>query len=167
MTEYEVIQQFYGDRRASRSGVLLMSHLDEGLQLLEISLASELAKKAFCLHPIVQNHEDVDCTWSEAYPLAVEYGAKANAYLCRLDTDYVQSIEDVYARVGHMSRDCAAMLVADKVQNRKDFLTYHPLHARAKQLSKYFDLWLDYLGSNRWRRLEHVKFEVVLQDYKQ
>lgn len=38
------------------------------------------------------------------------------------------------------------MLIADKVQNRKDFITYHrETHARSKELGQYFQLWLNAL----------------------
>ena len=45
-----------------------------------------------------------------------------------------------------MSKDCCDMLLADKLQNRKDFRLYHlGKHERTKELDHYFDLWIDYL----------------------
>jgi hypothetical protein len=39
------------------------------------------------------------------------------------------------------------MLIADKVQNRKDFELYHEAtHPRSKELAMYFRLWLEKLG---------------------
>jgi hypothetical protein len=49
------------------------------------------------------------------------------------------------------------MLVADKIQNRKDFLAQHRAnHPRAAELDRYFRLWLERLGVSeetfeRWR----------------
>lgn len=144
--EYKTISRFYGTQRAVRSQVPLMNHIDEGLDILIEQGASTRAQKAFCLHPIVQNDEDVDATWSDAYLLAVEYRNRANAYLCRPDTDYVSTPKDVYELVGPMSQDCALMLLADKRQNQKDFIRYHRgTHARSAELDRYFNIWLSYL----------------------
>lgn len=151
--EYEVISKFYNTRRAKRSNVPLMNHIDEGIKLLDERHASVKSMLAFCLHPIVQNDEGIDVSWSEAYQLAVEYKIKANSYLCRPNTDHVEQVKDVERLVGKMkinclpmSRDCALMLIADKLQNQKDFIRYHRgSHARSTQLDKYFNLWLAYL----------------------
>lgn len=144
--EYRAIADFYGERTAKRSGVRLMQHIDEGLFLLTRWGASDLAHRAFCLHPIVQNNEDVDVSWSDAYPLACEYRDKANAYLCRPETDHIREIDQVHTLVGTMSEDCRMMLLADKFQNERDFRKHHALtHERSIHLSRYFDLWLRYL----------------------
>ena len=149
--EYQMITKFYGDRRAARSGVLLMHHIDAGLEILDKMQAAVRTKAAFCLHPIVQTTDAlsldyIDLGWSKALPLATEYRDKANAYLCKPETDYVQTTEYVFGRVGPMSYECAQMLKADKTQNRMDFRCYHEgTHPRSKQLAAYFDLWLSYL----------------------
>jgi hypothetical protein len=146
--EYDVIGLFYGQRTATRSGVLLINHIHEGLMILDVIGSSELAKDAFCLHPIVQNYEDVDVSWSDALKLAEEYRDRANAYLCRPENDHIKTISDISNLVGKMSKDCRDMLYADKIQNRKDFMLYHLNHKRANQLQAYFDLWINYLNSN-------------------
>ena len=144
--EFDVIHKFYGDKTAKRSGVPLMNHIIEGVQMLDIWGRSDLEKAAFCLHPIVQNDEDVDVEWSLAYPLACEYRDRANSYLCRPETDWVRDIPHVYSLVGEMSEGCAYLLLADKVQNQKDFLIYHSLtHERRFQLMNYFNVWIKYL----------------------
>lgn len=45
--EYKAIEDQYTDRVAARSGVLLMHHIDEGLQVLAQRNASVTAMKAF------------------------------------------------------------------------------------------------------------------------
>lgn len=143
--EYLAIYKFYGHRRAKRSDVPLMNHIAEGLEILDALHAGDRAKAAFCLHPIVQNNEDVDVSWSTAYPLACEYRDRANSYLCRPDTDCIQTVEHVGAIVGPMSKACVHMLFADKLQNQRDFLRYHRFHDRAPQLGRYFALWIAHL----------------------
>lgn len=147
--EYKSIVEFYGQRTATRSGVELINHIHEGLMILDVINASEQAKDAYCLHPMVQNYEDVDVSWSSVLLLAEEYRNRANSYLCRPETDNISTLDDISKLVGKMSKDCRDMLYADKVQNRKDFMLYHLNHARANQLQKYFDLWIDYLNSSK------------------
>lgn len=146
--EVQVIRDYYGTKKAKRSGVLLINHIYEGLLVLDALEAPFICYQAFCLHPIVQNNINIDLSWSSALGLAREYALKANSYLCRLENDWVKTIDDVYKIVGDMSSECKLMLLADKYQNRKDFNLYHAeSHARAKELSQYFDLWLKFLKS--------------------
>jgi len=43
------------------------------------------------------------------------------------------------------------MLVADKVQNKKDFMTYHyGTHDRSNELNQYFNEWLTALTVDSW-----------------
>lgn len=145
-TEYQVISDFYGYQTAARSKVPLMKHINEGLLLLDRLGATDQAKAAFCLHPIVQNNENVDVSWSPAYQLACEYRDRANSYLCRPETDHITTKEQMWDTVGDMSDACRLMLLADKLQNYSDFLLYHhATHARSQQLHRYFRLWIDYL----------------------
>lgn len=144
--EYEVIAKFYGDGRARRSGVPLMNHIDEGLATLAALGATDIAKRAFCLHPIVQNSEPIDVSWSPAYELACEYRDRANAYLCRPETDWVLTTQDALSIIGVPSYQCILMLLADKTQNQKDFNLHHKRdHPRASELTNYFNVWIQFL----------------------
>lgn len=153
-TEYTIIEKFYANRCAKRSGVPLMNHISEGLDILIGLNASDRAMDAFCIHPIVQNDEEgfdhIKKFYS--YELAVEYKERANAYLCKPETDYIKTNTDIHDLVGPMSKDCRDMLIADKIQNQKDFLIYHMnTHERSQQLFKYFHNWITYLYSEEWK----------------
>ncbi len=151
--EYRAIERYYGSRHAVRSGVDYMNHIDEGLGVLRHLNASDHAKRAWCLHPIVQGddalaenfphlHEHTDIP--QVLALALEYRNMANAYLSHRT---VSSVEEI--ALGPLP-DVADMLRADKVQNYKDFLLYHrETHPRREALDRYYRLWLERLGVSR------------------
>jgi len=127
-----------------------MNHIDEGLWILEKIGATDAAKRAYALHPIVQddsalldftNSGDVEKVDKHVLLLAMEYRWVANSYLSYhpsrpLDQIKLSPLEEV-----------KQMLIADKVQNRKDFETYHlGTHQHSDRLQIYFSEWLDRLG---------------------
>lgn len=147
--EYQLIQQFYGDRVTERSGAYLMNHIDEGLAILAWIGASDTAKRAYCLHPILQadealyeNYEKVDFPFeAKVLIAAMEYRSVANAYLSKRK---IQSLEEI--RLSPL-KEVNDMLIADKIQNRKDFEIYHlHTHPRSKELNEYFKNWCQRLG---------------------
>ena len=154
--EYRAAELLYNDRQecAKRSGVPKINHIDEGLFILEELQADLVTMRAWCLHPILQMDDDIAKAispeyfpelWAFDWPavaLAVEYRHCANAYLCRPETDGFD-MHDLPNIALHQVHN---MLIADKVQNRKDFMTYHyGSHDRSEQLNNYFVLWLRYL----------------------
>lgn len=144
--EYQTIKEFYGDKCAVRSEVRLINHIDEGLMILDALVASDLTKGAFCIHPIVQDNVPQDVSWSHSLSLAQEYRDKANSYLCNIQTDHIQSINQINDIMKNISSECVQMLYADKIQNRKDFRLYHRnSHPRSPELERYFNLWIEYL----------------------
>ena len=147
MIEYKIISDFYGDKVANRSGVRLMNHIDEGLYILEKIGASDVAKRAYCLHPIVQDDQslkensyllkDID---SDVIIAAIEYRSVANEYLSKR---VIESIDEI--RLSPL-KDVNDMLIADKIQNRKDFELYHlGKHERSNELDQYFKNWFERL----------------------
>lgn len=146
--EYKLISRHYGDRVAERSQVPLINHINEGLIILDAISATEDSKRAFCLHPLFQADYDLKENWymaSFVQPhvllLTMEYRSIANAYLSdKMDAPY-----EIPIKLSPLF-EVNEMLVADKVQNRKDFITYHKgTHARSGQLDLYFKQWLDAL----------------------
>jgi hypothetical protein len=156
--EYKAIEASYGARRAERSQVPLMHHIDEGLQVLAHRGASTRAMKAFCLHPLVQQ----DAALSAAYPhldeltddpavlaLALEYRNIANATLSK--RPIASALDIPLSPLAEVNE----MLVADKVQNWKDFVLYHRgTHSHSDVLERYFALWHERVGITAGER-EH------------
>lgn len=160
--EYQVIAEFYGARKAKRSDVPLMQHIDEGLTILDALGASERAKRAYCLHPLLQADEDLLQTWDRGVAtltddlavlaLALEYRHIANA---TLSPRLIASADEIPLSPLDEVND---MLRADKVQNWKDFVRQHRgKHPRSAELERYFKLWHSRLSLSQARVAELVE----------
>jgi len=160
---YKLIKNHYGDRVAKRSGVPLINHIDEGLDIMMFRGASIEAQEAFCIHPLLQNDSDLAARFHQVsayvctyvFGLALEYRNIANAFLSeRMDEPEIASELYTYgptavARYIKISPlpEVNEMLIADKVQNFKDFQLYHNgTHPRSYQLNNYFNVWAIALG---------------------
>lgn len=159
---YRTIEHIYGNRRTARSGVLLMNHIDEGITIIKRAMRymsstymeclTERVIDAFCLHPLLQNDIDLDANYleftkNEYDPYTVmcvmEYRSIANEYLAKRQ---IQSIDEI--RLSPIL-EVNLMLVADKVQNYKDFMTYHyGVHKDSENLRQYFLNWFKRLEIN-------------------
>jgi hypothetical protein len=143
--EYKLISRHYGDKVAKRSQVPLMNHINEGLIVLDRISATDQAKRAFCLHPLLQADTDlkencylVSFVEPHVLLLTMEYRSVANEFL----SDKIPAHKEDTIRLSPLF-EVNEMLVADKVQNYKDFITYHrDTHTRSKELSEYFLMWL-------------------------
>lgn len=150
---YKAIQEYYGSDRAERSGVYLMNHIDEGITIMSASGDSAEAIEAYCLHPMFQNDKDLLANLHRTVEfsphvmtLVMEYRHKANLYLCRPNTDHLTA-DNLHSVIGDLIPEVRGMLIADKIQNQKDFLQYHyGKHARSDQLNQYFHNWIEYLN---------------------
>jgi hypothetical protein len=142
---YKIIQKYYKDQRTKRSKVPLIYHIDEGGAILEKIGSSNITKDAYYLHPLLQSDEDFNKNKTldfigvnyESVILAMEYRRVANSYL---------STMDISNFVGFPCEEIKQMLIADKIQNYKDFMKYHyNEHERSKDLYKYFHNWFELL----------------------
>lgn len=147
-TEYGLIETFYGTQRARRSQVPFMNHIHEGMAVMLCTGASTQAMRAFCLHPLVQGDSDLLSQYSHVVRalqpvsdgafvlgLAMEYRSVANEYLahCTLRAEGI--------RLSPLA-EVNAMLVGDKVQNRKDYELHHEqTHPNRARLTEYFQQW--------------------------
>jgi hypothetical protein len=155
--EFHAVARHYGDRRAERSGVPLVNHITEGLAVLRELNSSEDAMRAFCLHPLFQADAGLlsaGLTYAAGparvrpVVLAMEYRRAANDWL----SEVVWRDEGGCLATAGMPDpgplpEVRDMLVADKVQNYRDFRRYHAgIHPRFSELGLYFETWLDVLG---------------------
>jgi hypothetical protein len=153
MPEYAAIASHYGDSVAERSRVPLMAHIDEGCEMLSAWGQDLATQRAFCIHPLVQNQISF-CGERDpqVMELAKEYARVANSYLCRRETDIITdagSPTTLTAHLGPISQPVAWMLLADKLQNQKDFRIHHWFrHERRHQLERYFALWIETLRTH-------------------
>ena len=157
---YNIISKYYGDKCAKRSGVRYMNHIDEGMQILDRINASTVAFCAYCLHPILQDDETLEANMElvkdvdyKTLTTVMEYRNVANRGLSCYQVD---NPEHIY--LGPL-KDVHDMLVADKVQNRKDFLKYHlDTHPKSKELDRYFRNWLRALN------ITEAKYAELIED---
>ena len=153
---YQIIKGHYGDRVAERSQVPLMNHIDEGLVILGKLGASEHTKDAYCLHPIFQSSDDFrkhrkgeyEGVPAQVIILAMEYRRVANSYLSKGKRSRVSSF------LGFSCPEIKQMLIADKVQNYRDFMEHHHgVHGKSDELQEYFTNWFKLLaiGYEKWK----------------
>ena len=142
---YKLVQQYYGDKRTKRYGVPLIYHIDEGGYILNYIGASDIVKDAYYLHPLLQSDEDFNKNLNmnfgsistESIILAMEYRRVANSYLSTMSKS---------SFVGFPNEQIKDMLLADKIQNYKDFMKYHKdTHKRSVELEQYFLNWFELL----------------------
>jgi hypothetical protein len=158
--EYKIIQEFYGDRKAERSGAFLMDHIDDGLRHMRKIGASPDAIAAFCLHPMFQADKDLAANEPLLNALSarivkniMEYRNVANAWLSdKVSKDSFGRLEkDGSPKLSPIS-DVNAMLYGDKHQNFVDFIRYHyNTHPRRDELYTYFLEWIAALDRGGFR----------------
>lgn len=160
---YNAIQNWYGDRVAKRSNIPLINHINEGLIVLDTIKAPDVTKDAFCLHPLFQVNNDLQVIFNSGYLnrfelsnssvlLAMEYRTVANSWL---STDWDTKSTVDFGPLGTHIKD---MLIADKIQNYKDFMLYHKsTHARAFELETYFQKWFLALGLSSFTVVDLIR----------
>lgn len=155
--QYSFIKHFYKDKKANRSGEFLMWHITRGCNIMHSNGASDSAIKAYMLHPIFQGDSEFKDNWKKLYHYCegdsvimrnvIEYRKSANAYLCKPYTDSWGE-DEIKEAAPILFEDVRQMLLADKIQNKEDFIKHHiDTHKRSKELLTYFNNWIEYLES--------------------
>ena len=150
LIEYTIIESYYGDTKAERSGETYITHINEGLKLLDTLKASPLAKAAFCLHPIVQSDTDFARLIASDSPIF----ARANFKAWVLATEYRRwsmmftTDSSVAPKITITDANIKNMLIADKVQNMIALQRNRKKYDanEFKRLNSYFNSWMDILG---------------------
>lgn len=156
--EYKIIEDYYKDKYHS-NGVSFMKHIDEGLAIMKWMGTSESAKKSFCLHPIYQSEKSIK-----------DFGIKdLSDNKLKLDSNIITNvlefrrIDNLYTNDMRISSpgdikistldEVNQMLIADKIQNRKEFENYYDGN---EDFSMYLINWFRKLDIN----------ENMYRDYK-
>lgn len=145
--EYAAIAAHYEGRNAERSGVAYLDHIEQGMAVMASIGAPTEAILAYCLHPMCQGDDDLAAfdpsvaSTPTVLMYAMEYRNVANRFLSHhFHKDTRDALLSPLPAVNQM-------LIADKVQNRKDFEIYHATtHPNRHRLHGYFVRWLDVLG---------------------
>lgn len=163
--EYLLIDKIYSNTKAERSGIYYMNHIDEGLYYLYLLNSRRKAKLGYILHPIFQNDNDLlnnitlnDINYldNKAVILAMEYRNLANSYLSYMS--FKQINLSVLESVNQM-------LIADKIQNYKDFNLYNKSieKDKTKKLNEYFMNWFNLLNIDTDMYNQYIEYFVELK----
>lgn len=163
------IKEFYGNKKAVRSGVPLINHITEGTNILNEFGMLPSVIEAYQLHPMFQDDNEL---WYNRHKLL-----KLDSYTVMLIMEYRNianaSLSDIvyrdYQTDWHPLRlkrpikispidEVNRMLIADKVQNWKDFKIYHlGNHERSDELDFYFRSWFRALGISEGEALYYER----------
>ena len=160
---YEIIEAEYKDKKAERTEVPYINHIKEGKIILEEIEATDEAHAAYYLHPLFQGAKELQKTYQQPWIeevspqvllLAMEYRNKANRYLCAPNYDNL----NCPSKIAFPLPEVKKMLIADKIQNRKDFHLYHQsTHNHSEALNQYFENWLKLLEVTTQQRDQLTK----------
>lgn len=145
LPEYIQIKSHYGNQRSNRTNQPLIKHIDEGLDILWSLEAHIETCRAFALHPLLQADDTLIAYYNqgqirtppEVILLAMEYRNVANRFLPK----HMETRELVLSPIEEVNQ----MLIADKIQNYRDFIKYKP--ECKYNMDTYFKLWLTALST--------------------
>lgn len=144
VSAYSIIQSAW-EYKSDSKGTPFMWHIDMGIAWLESQGATEDIINAWCMHPLVQDYNDLTMNQKylkyispKAVLFAIEYRHQANWYS-------THSKHDTKPRT-KLLPEVAMMLKADKLQNCWNLHSFRKDHPNFNWLTKYFDKWFEALG---------------------
>jgi len=158
---FNIIKSFYGERTTMRfPAIPLISHINEGLIILDNIGASNTAMAAFCIHPLLQDDDQNIITMksgllndvpAEVIITAMHYRAVANEHLNIHNQKSAGREYPDHAWICQQLEcypDVRDMLIADKVQNKHSMLKFRTNDSTPNfdYLVRYFNIWLTDLG---------------------
>ncbi len=143
--QYKIVQDFFGDQRDERSGVLLMNHIDEGIAVMRALGAPDTAIRAFCLTPLqFTSRNDIIINFHKIFKElngvidGIDSSNLALDYRALVDTNPVKVSTD---------NDVNLMLAGAVIQRKKDLLVHNWDHqANPEATRERFDQWIAALG---------------------
>lgn len=176
LCDYYKVTQTSSGIKAKTTGIPYIIHILEGLLWLDHKMCGVIQKRAFILHPVLQNDYDIQNNYNrynyDSLPnkvliLTMEYRKQANSYLPKTAETSLFDPET------SALRQVNPLLAADKLQNQKDYYSNIQKHydvrgkGECQNLEFYFSQWFKVLGLTEMDEktfkalcLEHLGWEV-------
>lgn len=143
----EISMKYLADR-VTKKNVPYFNHVEEGLVILSHLKVPVTAGEAYILHPLFQSNDELRT--HRSWLMNGHLSTDVVFYLMEYRNIANRGIRSEWNKTGKIELSPVwavnQMLVADKVQNRKDFRKYNSDHPEAQNLEKYFSAWLEALS---------------------
>lgn len=161
---FQQISRYYGAAKTRRTRLPLINHIVEGVVLIHQLGGSPGVADAFCWHPLIQS----DATYVDALTeIRRYYNLNTNGQVLVNVLGYRDaanrwlrgSVSEDNQPKQHPLADVNIMLMADKIQNRKDFENNEAQFTaeHVSSLHYYFDSWFSVLGISPEIYLDQIK----------
>lgn len=145
--EWITAKKYLSGVKSKRTKADYFEHVQEGVKILQILEQPLVVQAAFAIHPLYQN----DKALTNYFPLLSTFDPTAVALTMEYRSIANQGIRsEVKKNNWTIKLSCLfsvnQMLVSDKIQNRKLFLSKYPKNASDyMEIDKYFNTWLNAL----------------------
>lgn len=146
--EYQTAKIHLSGKISKRTKADYFEHVYEGVRILQILNQPLIVQQAFAIHPLYQSDESL----TNYFPLLSNFNPTVVALTMEYRAVANQGIRSIVAKNDWTVKlSCLesvnSMLVSDKIQNRKLFLSnYSREYKNYADLARYFEVWLTALG---------------------